>query len=373
MNTRNRLMRSLVGLLLVAGVGGIVAIRCGSKLPNYKYFLYVGNNGETTANIHPHVFDSDSGSVGARGTSQTAGAAVVSVALHSTNRFLYTAGDNSIHGYSLAASDGAMESITGSPVTITGALHVIFSPNGSFLFVTTNSGAPVRAYSFSATTGLPTFVNSDTPAGTSPASLVVHPDSKYLYSINSSGTVSMLNIDSSTGAVSASGAAVSTASTGPRQGAVTPNGKYLYTADSGGSTISGFPLDSSTGAIGTLFSTTVTSGPVSLDVDPTSKYLFVATTNGGSGGKFEAFSIDDTTGALTALTGSPFSSPAAAAPSQVRVEPNGNFVLTSHYRTNGTSQMAVWQLASGVPTITSGSPFDICSNILAMAIARITQ
>ena len=360
---------------MVAGLGGIVAIRCGSKLATYKYFVYVGNNGEATANIHPHAFDSDTGSVGARGTSQTAGAAVVSVALHPTNRFLYTAGDNSIHGYALAASDGEMAAVTGSPISITGAIGVVFSPDGQFLFVTTGSGTPAVAYSFSTTTGLPTLVNSATPAGTSPGSLVPHPNGKYLYAINTSGSVSMLDVDTSTGALSANGGAVSTASTGARYGAVTPNGKYLYTADVGGTTVSGFPIDSNTGAIGTLFSTTVTSGPVSLDVDPTSKYLYVATTSGGTGGQFEAFSIDDATGALTALTGSPFTSPAVAAPSQVKVDPGGNFVLASHYRSSGTSQMDVWQISAstGIPTITTGSPFDICSNILAMAIARITQ
>jgi 6-phosphogluconolactonase len=371
MKNRKRLVGSFLGLLVVVAVGGAVVLRCGLRGSTYKYFVYVGNNGESTANIHPHVFDSDSGAIGTRGIAQTAGAAVTSVALLPNNQFLYTAGDNALYGYSLAAADGAMTAVSGNPFVDTGATHVTVSPGSNLLFVT-QSANTISSFSINSSTGAPTLVNTVTPLSAAAVSTVVHPSIKTVYVIHNGGTVSQLNYDDS-GTLSTTGAPVVTGAA-PLYAAVTPNGKFLYVADSGGTTVSGFPLDASTGALGALVSTTVTSGPISLDIDPTSKYLYVATSNGGAGGKLEAYSIDSTSGSLTALAGSPFTSPAAAAPSMVKVEPSGNFVLVAHYRATGTSQMAVYGIAAstGVPT-SVGSAYDICSNILAMAVARIIQ
>jgi DNA-binding beta-propeller fold protein YncE len=91
--------------------------------------------------------------------------------------------------------------------------------------------------------------------------------------------------------------------------AVTPNGKYLYGTNTGDSTLCGFSINSSTGALvylGNEVCKDVSQNPTALGVaiDPTGKFIFMVHT---SLNQVFAYSINDSTGALTAISGSPFS------------------------------------------------------------------
>jgi 6-phosphogluconolactonase (cycloisomerase 2 family) len=91
---------------------------------------------------------------------------------------------------------------------------------------------------------------------------------------------------------------------------VDPRGRFLYAANNaaGGETVSAFTINSATGALtsvsGSPFFVGATAIPGSLAIHPTGKYLYAASTN--APGTIYGFAIDQTTGALSAISGSPF-------------------------------------------------------------------
>src|SRR5437899_664637 len=104
-------------------------------------------------------------------------------------------------------------------------------------------------------------------------------------------------------------------------------GQFVYVANyyengSYGTSVSGYMIDATTGALtaipGSPFPGVL--GPLSVAVDPTSKFAYVANASNNVSG----YTINATTGALTAIPGSPF--PAESGPSSVAVDPTGKFV-----------------------------------------------
>jgi 6-phosphogluconolactonase (cycloisomerase 2 family) len=131
-------------------------------------------------------------------------------------------------------------------------------------------------------------------------------------------------------------------------------------------------INATTGVLAFAGNTAVTSGPKTLEIDPTNSFLYVSTISGGAGGRLEAFSINSTTGALVPLLGSPLISPSATPPSSLRMDPTGKFLLSGHYAASGQSQVDVYSVAStGVPTLITDSPFNICTGILTMAMTKL--
>jgi len=96
--------------------------------------------------------------------------------------------------------------------------------------------------------------------------------------------------------------------------AVDPTGKFLYLTNFNISNLTGYTINAATGALtaisGSPFPTATVPG--GLAVDPTGKFLYV--TNGGVS-SVSGYTINATTGALTNISGSPFA--AGSAPSSV--------------------------------------------------------
>jgi DNA-binding beta-propeller fold protein YncE len=86
--------------------------------------------------------------------------------------------------------------------------------------------------------------------------------------------------------------------------AMDPTGRFMYVSDLG-STIDGFTIDQSTGVLTPIGAVTGYSTnlnvPEDVLVDHTGKYLY-AINNGGTNGTVSAYSITQTTGALTPLS-----------------------------------------------------------------------
>jgi 6-phosphogluconolactonase (cycloisomerase 2 family) len=89
----------------------------------------------------------------------------------------------------------------------------------------------------------------------------------------------------------------------PSAGAVTPNGKYLYVANTSSASVSGYSVDTTTGALSFLGSTSVVLGgggsPTFLLTDAAGKRLYVSKQSGAS---IAIFDINAATGALTPQT-----------------------------------------------------------------------
>jgi len=105
-----------------------------------------------------------------------------------------------------------------------------------------------------------------------------------------------------------------------------------------------------------------------LTVDPQNRFLFAS--DDTSPGNVLAFTINSSTGALSAVAGSPFATipgfPGNTQPGQIVVDSTGSFVYTV---LTGTNQIAAFSItaSTGVLTAVTGSPFPTGNRPLAMA------
>ena len=89
--------------------------------------------------------------------------------------------------------------------------------------------------------------------------------------------------------------------------AVDATGKFAYVANEMSNNVSGYTINPTTGALtaisGSPFPLFPGIRPFSVTADPTGKFVYVANFNSDN---VSGFAIDPSTGALTAISGSPF-------------------------------------------------------------------
>jgi 6-phosphogluconolactonase len=131
---------------------------------------------------------------------------------------------------------------------------------------------------------------------------------------------------------------------GVRSVALHPSGKFLYASNPGQdeNDVSLFDINSD-GTLTEVFPrTAVGTAPQQLLVDSAGAYLYVANSLSNN---ISAFSIDSSSGALTAVTGSPFGTNLSL--SDMVLAPSGNFLYISAAN-QPTGVIAVFSLTSGV-------------------------
>jgi 6-phosphogluconolactonase len=119
--------------------------------------------------------------------------------------------------------------------------------------------------------------------------------------------------------------------------------------------VSAFTINPSTGAL-----TPVTDSPFlageftgdftfSVTVDPSGKFAYVGNYNSNS---ISAFTINANTGALTAISGSPFA--AGASPQSVTVDSSGKFAYVANFNSNNVSVFTINPSTGALTSV--GSP-----------------
>jgi 6-phosphogluconolactonase (cycloisomerase 2 family) len=254
------------------------------------------------------------------------------IVVHPSSKFLYIPDGAQILGYSIAGN-GLLTPLTDSPFNLSGGSAMKFTPSGKFAY--TNNGAE---YSVNTTTGALTSIGTAT-LGNVPYDVTLSPNGNFLYIPNfSDGTISAFTVNQTSGALTAiSGSPFPNGDTGPSAVAVSPNGKFLFvtnasTNNAGSDSV--FSINSTTGAL-----TPVTGSPFSgsgagngVTVDPTGHFLYVASDG------IDAYTINQTTGALTPITGSPYTIPATA--NSVALDPTGKYLYASIFGNLSTAQTA---------------------------------
>lgn len=203
-------------------------------------------------------------------------------------------------------------------------MTIAIDPTGSFLFQTSQetSGstlAGIFVYKIDRNTGSPgPSVDSYTAANVPFYDDVVDQQGKFLYAYGGQGVYTFA-IDASTGAITPIAgspfAAATPSSPGYTQAAtlmaVDQMNKFLYVSTSKG--IYAYTIDQSTGALtsvtGSPFAATVT-GSWTIAITPNDSYLYqlqASTGASNSAASIYAYSVNQTSGALTPVSGSPFS------------------------------------------------------------------
>ena len=208
-----------------------------------------------------------------------------------------------------ADSIGALTPITGSPFTTGTSLFLAIDPQDRFLFAAdVTPPGNLLAYTIDAATGALTVVpGSPFPMGTTSTlflGIAVDPLGKYVYVVaEGSNQLAAFSIASNGVLTPVPG---SPFTTGNMPMAVAAGNGFVYVTNAGDGTVSGYKVDSSTGALAPI-----AGSPFALDLgvlttDSAGNFLYSA----GVGGMM-AFKIDATSGALTQI-GNAITFPGAA-------------------------------------------------------------
>ena len=127
--------------------------------------------------------------------------------------------------------------------------------------------------------------------------------------------------------------------------------RFAFAANSGSNNISAYLIDNISGALTAVSGSPFTTGtnPESLAVDPLGRYLFAA--NVSAVNQVSSYSITPTSGVLTLVS----SAAADALPISLAIDSSGQFLYAMNYNSNDISAFTVD--GSGALTAVPGSPF----------------
>lgn len=242
-------------------------------------------------------------------------------------------------------------------------LMVIAQTNWLYEFV----GSQLQGYSITGGTGALTAIpGSPFPlSGTEVASLATDSAGKFLFVLGANNhQVEVFSINQTSGAL----APVGTFGTAGFAGEATTDGlgRYLYvTAANRGTSVDVYAI-ASTGLLTPIAGSPFSISIATLRSEPTGTFLLGVTGDGANNGfgpdnHVYVFSIDQTSGALTQVSGSPF--PTTSIPGDLAVNPNGTLVYTFNNVVNsptpGLTPVEGFQLdtSTGQLTPLAGSPF----------------
>lgn len=178
---------------------------------------------------------------------------------------------------------------------------------------------------------------------------------RFAYVANSDNTVSSYTVNSATGQLRSTGYAL--AGTRPNSVAVTPSGAFVYTANFASGNVSGYAAASGSGAL-----TAVSGSPFAgqadafaITVDPSSRFVYVANANSSSN-NISGYTINSATGALTQMSGSSFQ--AGTDTRALAVDPTGKFLYAANATSGNVSAYTI-DATTGVLTQINGSPFSL--------------
>jgi 6-phosphogluconolactonase (cycloisomerase 2 family)/Mg-chelatase subunit ChlD len=229
----------------------------------------------------------------------SAGKCPLSVTVHPSGKFVYVqnAGSNSLSLFSVDPATGSLTAVTTVPAgrgrPPGGAA---FHPSGKFLYVANYGSDSISGYSIDPKSGVPTPLRgSPFPAGAPPSSLAVDPTGRFLYAANFDARgISGYAIEPVTGALVLIPGSPFAAGDNPRSVGIHPSGRFAYVANFGSHDISTYRIDAANGTLNEVLPR-VSAGikPSSLAVH--SKFLYVANMRSHN---IATYRIDPTTGAL---------------------------------------------------------------------------
>lgn len=297
----------------------------GLALTPSKKFLYAVNSG---LNSGISIFNvASDGSLTLSGAPHAAGNGPDLAAIDPSGKYLLVTnnvGSNNSGGdisvYSIDAGSGALTEVPGSPFAANAdPTSIVFTHSGNFVYVTSPLNGTVTGFRFDPTaqqilTQLPT---SPVFSGQGATALAVDGSDSFLYVANFSAFNPVLGTSGN---------------------------------------ISGFTIDPNTGALtlipGSPFTSNVGNNPAAITVDPSGRFVYATTA--GSSFAIWCFAITAPGGQLTAVTNSPFSLTAGGQFSLI--DPSGNFLYIGNQQGNGLAGYT-YNPSTGAPTAIVGSPF----------------
>jgi 6-phosphogluconolactonase (cycloisomerase 2 family) len=293
-----------------------------------------------------------------------------------TPTFVYTADfEGGVPTLAVSPSTGALTTVTGSPFGSGSPRVLALSPNGKFLYAANGDGTnTVGEYAVNAATGALTSIGT-IATGNSPYAVAVDPSSRFVYAVAiNTNAVYGYTIDSTTGALKAmAGSPFTTAIEAPDYVTVDPTGRFAMVAEgccANTAGISVYTINPSTGELNAVpgspfLPPTNISEPTGVAVDPTGRFVYVA--NGGGFGTLAVtvYSITASTGKLT-LLGEPLPVGTGMVPESVATDVTGQYV----YMTTNDDTLNGYSIdnTTGDLTELKGSPFSASGGTRGLAV-----
>jgi uncharacterized protein (TIGR03437 family) len=349
-----------------------------AELPLPTTFLYVGQEtGNSVAGyavttqasaptlspeaLRPHA-TAAGGLTAVPGSPVTSGMEAVA-ATSALGKYLYVAnyGANNVSAFNIDPATGTLTAVTGSPFAVTsggGPFSLAVDPLGHFLYVADSATNDIAAFRIDPVTGaLVPVAGSPFGAGSIPAGMVISPSGRLLFVANNGGGVSVYELDPTSGVPTQISGSPFTAGSAPNSVAVDPRGRYLYLVNAAfgasNGNISVFNIGP-TGALTPITGSPYTRGtqPDYIVVDATGQFAYVSNYVSSN---VSAFTINSSTGALTPVAGSPYTVPAGTF--AVAVDSRSQFV----YVTSQSGAISAFTINSttGALTPVAGSPFTV--------------
>ncbi|MGA2099975.1 MAG: beta-propeller fold lactonase family protein [Candidatus Sulfotelmatobacter sp.] len=249
-----------------------------------------------------------------------------------------------------------------SPPQVSSGIGGMVIVQKQWLYISFNGSPEVEGYSIDGTTGALTaitggpFVSPDTNA------MASDPAGKFLFLLGADADeVSVFTINQTGGALTLVG--TYPVGVGFAEQVTTDGlGKFLYvTAGNLGGSVAVFSIGS-TGALTPAAGSPFAISIAQLKGEPSGKFLLGVTGNGANNGfasdnHVYVYSINQTSGVITPAAGSPFAT--TYTPSTLTVHPSGSFVYTFNQTITGTSPTEGFQFntTTGALTEVTGSPF----------------
>jgi 6-phosphogluconolactonase (cycloisomerase 2 family) len=308
-------------------------------------------------------------------TSGTAATATLANASSTTSNTNVTAALAA--GTTVITATEHVSGITGNTTltVVTGSTH--------FAYVAINGSGEIQWYAVNAGSTTP-LTNSQTLSVAQPQQVVLHPGGKYMYEIDVASAVQEFTIDTTTGKPTATGTPTSGGSGNPDNfGVIDPYGRFLYVLDSGfgagtNGSIAGFTISPSDGSLTGISGMTPPSGtpspftinvnrPIGAVIDHSGKYLYVSNNNSTGTAGIAAFSIDQTTGALTALSTATFDT--GSGPQLMAIDPTNKYLYVADDVDNTIAAFSIG--ANGILTAIGTTPFVVTGTPAPVSIEAV--
>ena len=227
---------------------------------------------------------------------------------------------------------------------------VVVTPSQAFLYVA-ESNAGIAGYAINNINGGLTPVPGSPFVTGSMFSVAMHPSGKFLVGVSGTG-VTIYAIDPGSGSLTS----IQTVSGGsPVSAAIDPTGTFLFTANVNSNNVSAFTINQNTGILTPVAGSPFPAGPSPQSVAiQHGKFLYVTNGNDAS---VSAYAINTKTGALVEVAGSPFSTGSVPVPAVIKNSflfvGNSGDKTVSQYSIDPTTGVLT-QIAAPFPTGKSG-------------------
>ena len=280
-----------------------------------------------------------------------------------TGNYMYVGNSNTANIAGFSISSSGITGLSNSPYSVgVSPSDLAITPSNSYVYAASLAGG-VYGYSVG-TNGALTVINSGNPVitGISPNTLKVDTSGKWLVLVDATPTAYVFSINSD-GTVASAGSVPLAAGSNPYRLLFTPSDNYIYVS-LGTVGVGILSFNSTTGVLtnnNQVLKPKQSSDAIyGLAVNSAGTYLYAA--ESGING-IRVLAITSTTGALTEITGSPYTT--GTGPYGVLIDSTGSYLYVANRASNSVSGFLI--SSSGALTQISGSPFTTGTNPIDIA------